>query len=199
MSDNPFLGPQPYRAGDRHRFFGREELARKLANRVLAHPCVTLFGPSGAGKSSLMDAGVIPLLQEEHDFRVVHIDGWLKDEEPLKRLIQVMFKDLELRSSSPEPNGSWELEETLGLAERRSDRPILIYLDQFEQLLQPGRDVAWTRALLENLHALARRPLRGLQLVVALREDYLGLFRDRARGRRETARARGSPESAHGG
>jgi hypothetical protein len=39
--------------------------------------------------------------------------------------------------------------------------------------------------LLEGLERMARNPFRGLQLVLALREDYLGRFRDRARGRHE--------------
>jgi WD40 repeat protein len=182
---NPFRGPQPYRESDHAVFFGREEVARKLANRVLAHPCLTLYGPSGAGKSSVMQAGVIPLLVEEHDFRVVHIEGWLKDEVPLERLVRTLFQQLGVGQPPAELSPAQGIEQALALAERRSDRPILLYLDQFEQLLQPGRDAARVRGLLESLHGLARRPRRGLQLVLALREDYLGLFRDRARGRRE--------------
>jgi hypothetical protein len=75
MSGNPFLGPQPYRAADRARFFGRGDVTRKLSNHILAYPCITLFGPSGSGKSSVMQAGVIPLLVDTHDSRVVYIDG----------------------------------------------------------------------------------------------------------------------------
>jgi ABC-type transporter Mla maintaining outer membrane lipid asymmetry ATPase subunit MlaF len=62
-SKNPFPGPQPYRAVDRHRFFGRDEVAWTLADSILAQRCVTVFGPSGAGKSSLMQAAVIPSLE----------------------------------------------------------------------------------------------------------------------------------------
>ncbi|WP_437625268.1 nSTAND1 domain-containing NTPase [Sorangium sp. So ce1151] len=83
---NPFPGPQPYRAVDRGYFFGREGVTRKLAHRLMAHPCTTVFGPSGAGKSSLMQAGVIPLLEEAHDFRVVSVDGWPPGEAALSAL-----------------------------------------------------------------------------------------------------------------
>src|SRR5689334_6348695 len=75
-SSNPFPGPQPYRAVDRPRFHGRDEMARKLTASVLAHRCVTVCGPSGAGKSSLMQAAVIPQLIEEHAFRTVRVDSW---------------------------------------------------------------------------------------------------------------------------
>jgi Tol biopolymer transport system component len=185
VSGNPFLGPQPYRAQDRARFFGRGEATRKLANRVLTHACVTVFGPSGAGKSSLMQAGVIPLLEDVHDFRVVHIEGWLKDEVPLERLVQAMFERLNLQQSPRGLSSSQRLTLAVELADLQSDRPLLLYLDQFEQLFQSGRDTERTREFLDCLQELARRSLRGLHLVLVLREDYLGLFQEHARGRRE--------------
>jgi WD40 repeat protein len=181
---NPFPGPQPYRCADQDRFLGREQLTRKLVNRILAHPCVTLFGPSGAGKSSLMQAGVIPVLMEAHGFRTVRVDAWLREESPLERLAQAMFTELDL-GARPGGMGPREaLDEALRLAEQRSERPILIYLDQLEQLLLPGRSPVETGGLLEGLEALARMPIRGLQVVLSLREDYLGRFRDRARALR---------------
>src|SRR5687767_2707592 len=129
MSANPFLGPQPYRAADRDRFFGREEMTQRLANHVLVHSCVTLFGDSGAGKSSLMQAGVIPELEEQHGFRVVRIDGWLAGEAPLERLVQALFQDLAL---GPPPEGlepSESIDLAVELARRQSHRPCLICLD----------------------------------------------------------------------
>ncbi|RKH85049.1 hypothetical protein D7Y21_23650 [Corallococcus sp. AB045] len=182
---NPFLGPQPYRAADRERFFGRETVTQRLVNRILAHPCLTLFGPSGAGKSSVMQAGVIPLLEEAHEFRTVRIDGWLAGEAPLARLVSTMHAELELGPPPEQAGTAQALDAALELASQRSDRPVLIYLDQLEQLFLPGRDVEATGALLKGLDALARKPVRGLQLVLAMREDYLGRFRDRVRGRRE--------------
>ncbi|HZI05272.1 MAG TPA: AAA family ATPase, partial [Archangium sp.] len=175
---NPFPGPQPYREGDRHRFFGREDMTRGLLNRILAHPCVTFFGPSGAGKSSLMQASVIPLLQELHGFRVVRIDAWrASGQAPLEQLVGAMFADLGLGEVPTELSPREALDEAVRLAERYSARPILIYLDQLEQLLYPSRSPEGTDELFEGLGALARKPLRGLQLVLSLREDYLGRFR----------------------
>jgi WD40 repeat protein len=181
---NPFPGPQPYRTEDSGRFLGREKSARKLMNRILAHPCVTLFGPSGAGKSSLMQAGIIPILEEQHDFRTVRVDAWRTGIKPLRRLVEELFVTLELGDPPAELSPREALAEALRLAERRSDRPLLIYLDQLEQLFLMGQPPEETNELLERLEALARMPVRGLQLVLSLREDYLGIFRDRARGLR---------------
>ncbi|MFY0577893.1 hypothetical protein ACN28S_29440 [Cystobacter fuscus] len=184
-SANPFLGPQPYRASERDRFFGREESTRRLVQGILSWPCFLLFGPSGAGKSSLMRAGVIPLLEEKHEFRVVRVEGWLASHGPLEWLVQAMFADLRLGAPSAGMRPDEALEEAVRLAERRSNRPVVLYLDQLEQLLLPGRDLEQTNALLDGLVRLVRSPLRGLQLVLLLREDYLGRFRERLRGAAE--------------
>jgi hypothetical protein len=182
---NPFLGPQPYRSEDEALFFGRGEVTRLLADHILAYPCVTLYGPSGAGKSSLMQAGVIPLLRRSRECRAVHIKGWIKEEAPVERLERELVDQLALEEPPAELPLSQRLEVALDLAEQQSSRPLLIYLDQLEQLFQQGREQARTEELLKSLRELVRGSLQGLHLVMALREDYLGLFRDRTRGRRE--------------
>ncbi len=185
VSGNPFLGAQPYRAAEQDRFFGREVVTGQLASHVLANPCVTLFGESGVGKSSLMQAGVIPYLEKAHRFRTVRIDGWLLDELPLRRLAQALFMSLELGPAPQAMEDPECIELAVDLAMQQSSRPVLIYLDQLEQLFLPERDAQHVEALLDGLDALARKPIRGLQLVLSLREDYLGRFRERARGHRE--------------
>ncbi|HZI04671.1 MAG TPA: hypothetical protein VEZ71_11645 [Archangium sp.] len=127
MSDsNPFLGPQPYRASERDRFFGREESTRKLVQSILAWPCILLFGPSGAGKSSLMQAGAMPLLEEKHGFRTVHVGAWLSGDAPLEWLVHAMFADL-LLGPVPEGLDPYEaLDEAVRRGERRSERPVLL-------------------------------------------------------------------------
>jgi hypothetical protein len=47
----------------------------------------------------------------------------------------------------------------------------LIYLDQLEQLLVPGRAEAEASALIAGVDKLARSPIQGLQIVLALRVD----------------------------
>jgi hypothetical protein len=185
---NPFPGPRPYRAEERALFHGRAEVAKKLMRRLLAHPCVTLYGPSGSGKSSVMFASVIPALREDHAFRTVRVDGWPADQPPAAWLARALYADLDL--GPPPALASTEdalaaVDQALSLAAQRSDRPILVYLDQVEQLLFPGRSADETRALIEAADRLAHARIQGLSLVLAMREDYLGRFRDRARGRPE--------------
>ncbi len=180
---NPFPGPQPYRSADREHFYGREAVARKLASTITAHRCVALYGPSGAGKSSIMQAAVIPEFEDEDDFRHVTVDSWPADEAPVEWLLYAMYSQLKLVPPNEELDLFESVEWTLKRAFRRSDRPILLYLDQVEQLLFTSRKQDEVELFLDWLDEFVERPRRGLHVVLAMREDYLGRFRDRARGR----------------
>lgn len=186
MSVNPFPGPQPYRAADRELFCGREDVAKRLASTIVARRCITLFGPSGGGKSSIMQAAVIPELIDARDVRAVRVDSWPADRDraPADWLLAAIFE--QLRLGDP-PEGMKPIDlvgAAIERAERRSSRPILIYLDQMEQLLLQDRDPANLDVFITCVDRLAGQPLAGLHVVLAMREDYLGRFRDRARGRR---------------
>jgi WD40 repeat protein len=183
MIKNPFPGPQPYRAGDRDRFFGREELGARLAAAVRTQRAVVLFGPSGAGKSSLMQASVIPDLERDHDFRVIRVDSWPEGLHALAWLADGLFAGLKLGPRPADLPPGEAVSAAIQRAARRSDRPILVYLDQIEQLFYASREPAEADALLAAVDALADLPIRGLQVVLSLREDYLGRLRDRARSR----------------
>ena len=179
MNRNPFPGPQPYRASDRHRFYGREELSYRLEGSVLANRCVTVYGPSGAGKSSLVQASVIPSLVESRDIRVARVDGWPEDREPTRWLADALFSNLGLGEPPADLSAADALLAAGQRAARRSPRIVLVYLDQMEQLLYSGRTVAESEAFFDCLSRLVELPLRNLNMVLSLREDYLGRFRER--------------------
>jgi tetratricopeptide (TPR) repeat protein len=62
----PYVGLRPFRGRDRHRFFGREEDARRVAELWLTHGLLIVYGPSGVGRTSLLHAGVLPRLAAGH-------------------------------------------------------------------------------------------------------------------------------------
>lgn len=65
MQGNPYVGPRPYERGDRHNFIGRAREARELRALIVAEREVLFYAQSGAGKTSLLNARVIPALQEK--------------------------------------------------------------------------------------------------------------------------------------
>ncbi len=70
MRANPYVGPRPFERGDRHNFYGRDREARELRALVVAEREVLFYAQSGAGKTSLLNAQVIPAL-EDKGFRVL--------------------------------------------------------------------------------------------------------------------------------
>ncbi|WP_437303844.1 nSTAND1 domain-containing NTPase [Sorangium sp. So ce388] len=183
-SPNPFPGPQPYRAADRERFHGREDLSYRLEASILANRCVTVYGPSGAGKSSLMQASVIPALVDAQRLRVVRIDAWPEDKEPTRWLADAVYSALSLGERPGELSAEEALLSAAQRAARKSPRIVLLYLDQLEQLLYPNRSTSEVEAFFAALNRLVDMPLRVLRVVLLLREDYLGRFRDRLREHR---------------
>ena len=66
MSNSPFVGPRPFEKEDSDRFFGRTREIEELLSLIIAHRAVLVYAQSGAGKSSLLRAGVIKRLEEQH-------------------------------------------------------------------------------------------------------------------------------------
>jgi hypothetical protein len=69
--ESPYPGPRPFDREDRALFFGREAETRELVSLVVAHQVVLLYAASGAGKTSLLNAGVIPVLERDEGFEVL--------------------------------------------------------------------------------------------------------------------------------
>src|SRR3954454_464907 len=72
---NPYVGPRPLRTGED--LPARELEVRDLTDLLIAERIALLHAPSGAGKTSLIQAGVIPLLER---------DGKLLSEKPFRSI-----------------------------------------------------------------------------------------------------------------
>lgn len=63
---NPYRGLNYFNEQDAPLFFGRQQEAQKLLDKVKSTALVALVGNSGTGKSSVVRAGLIPLLRKQH-------------------------------------------------------------------------------------------------------------------------------------
>jgi len=61
----PYVGPRPFEKADKDVFFGRDHETTELSSLIVAHPVVLLYAQSGAGKTSMLNAALIPVLEEE--------------------------------------------------------------------------------------------------------------------------------------
>src|SRR5262249_10580217 len=59
---NPYPGLRPFRADEKHLFFGREQQVDRMVEKLAAHHFLAVGGASGSGKSSLANCGLRPAL-----------------------------------------------------------------------------------------------------------------------------------------
>jgi WD40 repeat protein len=196
-TNNPFPGPRPYSQKEREVFSGRDSARDSVVAAILAYRSVTLFGPSGSGKSSLVQAAIVPVFEDEHGFRIVRVDAWplrtneseksrspaSKAESPRPEQLSAIdwlcrAIDEQLELGSVPPNGN-SLAASLDRASERSSQPILVVLDQLEQvLIRAPEDMT---ALLKQLEMALAEARAGIRVLLSVREDHLGRLRDRLR------------------
>jgi hypothetical protein len=146
--ENPWPGLAPYTEAQRARFFGRDNEAHDLVQRVERKILTVLFGQSGLGKSSLLQAGVFPRLRAAGYcpvyFRLDHGGGAAPPAEQLKTLVSRATAEAGAwtRPGISAPGETiWEFfhhrDDRLCAADGRFLTPVLV-LDQFEELFTLG-------------------------------------------------------------
>ena len=177
LPDRPFRYLDWYRREDAPIFFGRGRETRDLYDRVTAAgsaPIVLFYGQSGVGKSSLLAAGLRPRLEDSHDIRYARRDQALG-------LLGTLAAAL---GTAPEADltGAWHK------VEAAADRPLLIILDQVEELFtrpkeqRPDEMAVFLAALVNIFSDPARRP-RG-KLILSFRKEWLAEIEKRLTERR---------------
>ncbi|HUD37617.1 MAG TPA: NACHT domain-containing protein [Streptosporangiaceae bacterium] len=176
----PFVGPRPFEAADRHLFFGRDREAYEVSSLVLANRLFVLYAMSGAGKTSLVNAGVLPLVQDE--LEVLPTARFLVSD-PSDAGDAANVYTRAVLSCWTEPGELGRLQRTtLGdfLATRErviqpigGPKPRLLVFDQFEELFTAYPDRWHDRSgFLEQLTEAIDAD-QGLRVLVVLREDFL--------------------------
>ncbi|GAA0439340.1 hypothetical protein Acor_14110 [Acrocarpospora corrugata] len=191
----PYVGLRAFRRQDSGKFFGRNREAHEVADLWQANQVTVLHGPSGVGKTSLIQAGVLPLL-----------DPTRTDILPIGRVSHSSaFPSAALPAHNPHVFAllsSWSPEERptrlAGLSlrnffQRRPRRqdpygdPVLTMaaIDQAEELFgdfahrQPYRE--W---FIDQLVDVLRNDL-DLRLLISIRDDYVtAILRDSRLGRK---------------
>jgi hypothetical protein len=133
-------------AVDRALFFGREKEIKQLAERMIAEDLTVLFGKSGDGKTSLINAGLKWAFRELGYLPVrARIFNVSASQTPLAALYEIVAREakahgLTLPADWPRET-LWESFCALRPTEENGLKPIVLVLDQFEELftLMAGR------------------------------------------------------------
>jgi WD40 repeat protein len=190
-SSNPYIGPRSFNQNES--LYGRDRELRQLTDRLIAERIVLLHSPSGAGKTSLIQAGLIPKLQEEGFFvhPVIRVNRQPAPEEfqgspsspdlrPPNRYVFSTLLSLEERYPVKERMKPARLARlslqnylTYRSLENQQEGPELLVFDQFEEILTlDSIDREAKKAFFSHLSAVLKN--RNRWALFSLRTDYVG-------------------------
>jgi tetratricopeptide (TPR) repeat protein len=161
-----FRSARPYTEVDEGKLPGRQPDLDRFAPVVRDKPFHILTGETGCGKTSFLRAALGPKLKEV--FEVVRcslIDGPLGAELARPRVSQDRFAETLTNLAQPAPAGT--------NPSSAPQKPILLCLDQFEQIFLKARD-----SVRRNLFAALREVVKEgrFRLLLIIRDDYLDLL-----------------------
>lgn len=169
LPNEPFRFLDRYKKADAPVFFGRGHEIRDLCDRLiapLASPVVLLSGQSGVGKSSLLEAGLLPRLEERYVV-LYHRRN------PLTGLLGTLFAALNNENAavlSEELSALWKQ------AEQRSGKPLICVIDQTEEAFThpEGKGMAELDVFVTALAALFGNPFDrpSGKLLLGFRKEY---------------------------
>lgn len=174
---NPYKGLRAFREEDSGDFFGRDTLIEDLiafveddkrSSRLLA-----VLGASGSGKSSVMMAGVLPKLRQKYpDW--IFLDPMIPGTNPLEKLTMILARQLPQKSHTAIREDLLD-RSTRGLhrlAGEISDHPVVLYVDQFEEIFTLV-DKESDRRHFIDLISTAATDLDGvLYVLLSMRADF---------------------------
>jgi DNA-binding SARP family transcriptional activator/WD40 repeat protein len=148
-ADPPYKGLAAFEPDDRDLFFGRADLVEALVRRAERARFVALVGASGSGKSSVVRAGVLGTFR-----------AGAADRQPRHGFVMTpgVHPLVQLRT---------------GIAAAGAG-PLVVVVDQFEELFTQVEDVAERSEFLDVLLGAADDESGSTAVVVALRADFYG-------------------------
>jgi WD40 repeat protein len=187
----PYKGLARYEPDDAEFFFGRERLVAELVTHLVGAGLVGVVGPSGSGKSSLVRAGLLPALA---DGVLPGSDRWRQvlvrpGEHPMVAL------GLALDTGGPvaaamangdqgtatggggagnSPAAGRGAANLVLAATTGAPTPLVLVVDQFEEVFTACQDEAERAAFLTALVEAAQATDGQVTVVVAVRADYYG-------------------------
>lgn len=183
--DCPYPGLEPYKQNQSTSFFGREALVASSAKHLErpGNQILLIIGASGSGKSSVALAGILPQLQLHHQ------DIWLfgptlsPGTHPLAALAKSVTEAI------GHPDQALELQQGLlanpdkafdQLALLCEDKPIMLLIDQFEELFTLCPDEAKKDAFAQVLCTLSSINVGksgfSCKILLTMRSDHYGRF-----------------------
>ena len=201
IGPNPYKGLAAFKENNADQYFGREAQVERLwqrfqrlyeqSGREQAGPrLLPILGPSGCGKSSLARAGLIPELVRrplpgKEQMRIAVL---VPGTHPIEALAGVLAKaatqdpmpvaktrefatELKLKTDAGLYDG---MRRIVDLMPQIKDTPLMVLVDQFEEVYSLCKDTDEREAFIDNLLCAASSPTGNVSVVITLRSDFLG-------------------------
>lgn len=194
---NPYKGLLAFQETDGDNFFGREKQIAALWEKFIdlyesesKTRLLPIYGPSGSGKSSLARAGLVPELGRRFlpGYDRARVAVLMPGSHPLealaKNLARIATNDKTPVSKTREfaeelgritKTGHYDgLRRIASLLPQIDTDPLIILIDQFEELYAPGVNKPEKDAFVGNLLHAASDPSKQVMIIITFRSDFLG-------------------------
>ncbi len=187
LPDSPYPGLRRFASADVAVFFGRGQEVRRLYERVTSRssaPILLVHGQSGVGKSSILEAGLIPRLQQSYngsamwDVVTIRLDP-----------VRGVLDSLRLAFVEDHCNEDGKpicSAEAWRLREARTGRPLLIVLDQLEEAFTHASGPApadWEQFIADLAEIFADRNAAPQgRLILSFRTEWFSRINSRLQG-----------------
>ncbi len=169
----PYVGLRPFTKAHRKYFHGRAKDIQLISYNLIGTHLTILYGASGVGKSSVLQAGVLPEVEDRHGTASVYWRRWQGDD----YILQVKTECLKaLQFDWPEgdaPLTEVPFDDFVHRVTTSSDRRLLLVLDQFEEYLAQHPEGAQSGGFDSALARLINNRDIRANLLIGIREDGL--------------------------
>ncbi|MEH2258066.1 nSTAND1 domain-containing NTPase, partial [Nostoc sp.] len=168
----PYQGLKAFEAEQKQFFFGRKQVVRKILGKLAQKPFVPIIGASGSGKSSLVQAGLIPELDDSVWQVLPLIKPGFQPLQELRGVLKAFFP------GAKKEKLLWEL-----ITNEANPLPVildhltgaekfLLVVDQFEELFTVSIAEEKQR-FIELLTQVVEMTDSRLSVVITMRSDFL--------------------------
>ncbi len=171
---SPYRGLSAFQEADADLFFGRDREIERIIEVLRTKRFAALLGASGTGKSSIVYAGVIPRLRHDATWHVIafrpNVNPFLSAAAAFARLLSPNAEDIEFI----EQEGAFGFDDAFRrIAAQYPQTPVLLIIDQFEELYTLCCDDELRRRFLDELSSLMQ-PQTSAHCLLTMRADFLG-------------------------
>ncbi len=172
IEGSPYMGLKKFKSGDKDKFFGREQWIFELCNHLEENNLLFLLGASGSGKSSLIQAGLIPRLEDQWGAARVETIILVPDRNPFESLYESLPREYKQKASAILQHKEAEVLVKLVKKLKEESHKWLIFIDQFEELFTITPKAERDKFMV-SLVKLIKQQDKSVKLLMAMRSDFI--------------------------